>query len=247
MKALEEICKPDSRFSYYCARKTADGCATWAFLGEQQKPITLEEYYQEVASIKLHESVSDLVKEQFEVAKNAALYAWFVWDFFDLAAHKALDCFELSLKDLLGKAEKDGLELDGLDLNKATLSPLIDKAVELHILKEERKESQNCRLENCNLVGRNIRSCQKGFGCPSKSFTLASYLLWLRNHFSHGYRWTQGVNALDDVLQKCAELISVMYAGEIYSNYNNRFEAERPCIFFENPEKDSLEQSWAPI
>lgn len=215
MKELGQICTPDIRFSYLSKKDSI----SIGLPGEQHKSITLEEYYEEVSCINLHESVSRLVQDQFDIAKNTALYAWFVWEFFDLAAHKALDCFELALKDLLAKAKTAGHNVT-ISPDKATLSPLINCAVKLGILKEERKESKSCRIEGCNRKGKDIRCCNKGISCPEKYITVASYLLWLRNHFSHAHHWVTGTDALR-VMQQCADIISAMYTGETFSNYNN--------------------------
>lgn len=137
MKTLDELCTPDIRFSYLSKK----GSISIGYPAEQHRSITLAQYYDEVSSIKLHESVSRLVQEQFDIAKDAALYAWFVWEFFDLAAHKALDCIELSLKDLLSKAKNDGVNVS-FNVDNATLSPLIVEAVKLGILKKKEKKAK---------------------------------------------------------------------------------------------------------
>jgi len=65
-KALEDILKPDF-FSDILVKIRPDGT---------QEKAVVTDWYNQIASIDLHENVPPVIREQFDVAKNILLYSW---------------------------------------------------------------------------------------------------------------------------------------------------------------------------
>lgn len=66
-KALEDILKPDF-FSDILVKIHPDGT---------QEKMLVADWYNQIASITLHEKVPAVIREQYDVAKNVLLYSWY--------------------------------------------------------------------------------------------------------------------------------------------------------------------------
>jgi hypothetical protein len=173
----------------------------------------LEKHHKHISGIVLDDDVELKVRNEFDVAKNLALYAYFDNRFYDVAFLKAIDCFELSLRELLNKAENNFK-----CKKKDTLSCLIERAVKSSILNEKNKRPKDC--ENCKRCGSEILACdEKSLTCPSQSKTMADQFLYLRNLLAHGNVGFPGCNITLGYIKLCAELISTLYTGKVFDNY----------------------------
>jgi hypothetical protein len=121
LKKLEEVCQPDVRNRNRVDINHSTGDAT---------PTTIESIHIEVENIQLNDNVPDDVRSQFNVARNLALYAWFVYSFNEIAARQALAALEMAtrqkigddktaLKNLLDKLFPGRQLAPGVDLSKA--------------------------------------------------------------------------------------------------------------------------------
>jgi len=89
LKKLEEVCQPDERNRNRINLDHATGAVT---------PTTVASIYAVVASIRLNDNVPDTVRSHFNVARNLALYSWFVYSFSEVASMQALASLEMAAR-----------------------------------------------------------------------------------------------------------------------------------------------------
>lgn len=95
LKPLEEICQPDVR---YRNRVDLD------LMTETVSETTIQTLYSLIEPIRLNENVPAEVRSHFEIARNLALYSWFVYSFNVVAAMQAYASLEMALKQKTGKS-----------------------------------------------------------------------------------------------------------------------------------------------
>ena len=100
LKALEEVCQPDVRY-----QNRVDLDLTTGAVSET----TIQSLYRLIEPIQLSEQVPDDVRSHFEIAKNLALYSWFVYSFNVVAAMQAYSTLENGSK-AEGREEKNSFE-----------------------------------------------------------------------------------------------------------------------------------------
>lgn len=96
MKPLSDISKVDARNSCYVVIDRVTG---------NQRSLILEDHYSQVAQFELHSMVPHKIASQYEIARNIYVYAWYVYEFFNVAEAKVLTVLELALKDRIGNKE----------------------------------------------------------------------------------------------------------------------------------------------
>ena len=94
LKPLDEVCQPDVRY-----RNRVDLDLTTGAFSETD----IQSIYSLIEPITLAEKVPDEVRSHFEIAKNLALYSWFVYSFNVVAAMQAYASLEMALKRKAGK------------------------------------------------------------------------------------------------------------------------------------------------
>jgi len=99
LKPLEEVCQPDVRY-----RNRVDLDHSTGTINEA----TIESIYRVIEPIQLRANVPEEVRSHFEIARNLALYSWFVYSFNVVAAMQAYSSLEMALKR---KARKKRIEL----------------------------------------------------------------------------------------------------------------------------------------
>jgi len=97
VKRLEEITLPDNRNSYFKIINRETG---------HQREYRLEDLYEEIKSLELHDAVPDDVRSQFNVARNLSLYTWFSYSFHSVSVFKAFSTLEMALRIRLGESKK---------------------------------------------------------------------------------------------------------------------------------------------
>lgn len=90
LKKLEEVCQPDERNRGRGDLDHSTGGVT---------PTTIESIYTIVESIQLNDNVPSEVRSHFEIARNLALYSWFMYSFNVVAAMQALASLEIAMRD----------------------------------------------------------------------------------------------------------------------------------------------------
>jgi hypothetical protein len=94
LKPLAEVCQPDVRY-----RNRVDLDHSTGTISET----TIEGIYRLIEPIELTENVPEEVRSHFEIARNLALYSWFVYSFNVVAAMHAYASLEMALKQKAGK------------------------------------------------------------------------------------------------------------------------------------------------
>jgi hypothetical protein len=91
LKPFSQVQLPDGRWAHLIMH-TEKG----------ERAFALADLHERLASWPLSSAVPETVKVQFETAKNAMLYAWFVFEFQSLAEMQAYAALELALRMRLG-------------------------------------------------------------------------------------------------------------------------------------------------
>lgn len=105
LKRLEDICRPDERYQNRVDIDLSTGAVT---------PTTVESIYVLVEKIKLGAGVPDEVRSHFEIARNLALYSWFVYSFNVVAGMQAFASLEMAVR-IKTNATKDNNFYDLLE------------------------------------------------------------------------------------------------------------------------------------
>jgi hypothetical protein len=82
----------------------------------------LEKFYALIKSVTLSPNIDNDITDQFNIAKNAFIYAWYSYPLARLASLHAIGTLELSLRRYLGDAQKKRNHLDN------SLRSLLDQA-----------------------------------------------------------------------------------------------------------------------
>ena len=127
MKALNAICEQDLRYSNMLATDYIRPEHPFLLPQTTLVPWDKEHHYEIVRKLALPSCIPEVIRIQFDVALNAAIYALFCWELWDIAAHKAVDCFELALREAMKSNTKD------------RLAAIIDQAASRDILTEREK------------------------------------------------------------------------------------------------------------
>jgi len=89
LKRLEDICRPDERYLNRADIDLSTGAETRT---------TIESIYVLVEEIELGAGVPDEVRSHFEIARNLAVYSWFVYSFNVVAGMQALASLEMAVR-----------------------------------------------------------------------------------------------------------------------------------------------------
>lgn len=153
-------------------------------LGEHGfRPKTLQDQYDAVAEITLHDGVSSEIVVKFETAKNLNLFSWFVYRFHAAARSHVYECLELALrarfKDDLYVHEEEKRRVRHeqeaknnpckakpykpieRDSYRPTLHPLLQYAIEIGALKNENFSAWQLKSKIRARSRRDIEAIQK--------------------------------------------------------------------------------------
>jgi hypothetical protein len=108
LKRFDGITQPDCRWRYFVRRTRTVGGGGW-------RPIAQKDLYDDVARIRLNETVPKDVRCQFSIAQNLCVQAWYDYEFNVQAGFLAAVCLERALRFRLAA--------------NASLEKLIDRAV----------------------------------------------------------------------------------------------------------------------
>lgn len=112
LKPLDEVCQPDVKYRNRVDLDHSTGIIT---------DTTVESIYRRIEPIQLNENVPEDVRSHFEIARNLALYSWFVYSFV-VAAMQAYSSLEMALKRKTGK--------ERISLKKTLAQALIGRNLE---------------------------------------------------------------------------------------------------------------------
>lgn len=127
MKALADIYEQDLRYSSGVVTEFIPPEPPFLLPQATLVPWAKEHHNEIVRKLALSSCVPEVIRIQVDVALNTAIYARFCWELWDVAAHKAVDCFEWALRQAMKSNTKD------------RLAALIDQAVSRDILTEQEK------------------------------------------------------------------------------------------------------------
>jgi hypothetical protein len=152
------------------------------------RPICLQDFRDMVAPIALDKSVPSAIREQFDIARNAFIYSWFVYEFATLAEQQSYATLEMSLR----------YRLDPAAFPNMTRSPGLASLLKTSI------EKRWLRRENF------LVPAISGAGGSMCSLDL---IPMMRNHVMHGniQLMPQGT---PDLLRLCADVMNRVFAND---------------------------------
>jgi hypothetical protein len=98
LKRLADICRPDERYLNRVDIDHSTGAVT---------PTIIESIYTLVEEIELGAGVPDEVRSHFEVARNLAVYSWFVYSFNVVAGMQAFASLEMAVRKKTNATKRD--------------------------------------------------------------------------------------------------------------------------------------------
>jgi hypothetical protein len=191
LKRLEEIYEPDERQKIFVSLDREKGVI---------KEMLLEDYHRMADSIKLHSGVPEVVRDQFETARNLIVYSWFYYPFNVTAQLQAITCVELALKikancRFVSKGRPPGLK------------ELLKKAVnERWITDNGFAQVREIKIQDTSKI--KFRKLN-GEVVSSYCETVIEALPEIRNYLMHGERLLHSQGA--DWVDKCAEIINQLF------------------------------------
>lgn len=175
LKLLSSLHEPDERFRQLAFHDQAAG---------HIRPICADDLHNEVSPIELSSAVPSEVRYQFDVARNAYLYSWFVYDIVILAEQHCYIVLEMALRH---RARSEGLS------GTSTLKPYLQEAIKRGWLRKDDLDIP---------------------GAPgSRPMSFLSELPRLRNRLLHGNVHLSPEFTLM-IMRKCAELLNKLYPAE---------------------------------
>ena len=209
MKALADICEQDLRYSNRLVTEFTT----------PQHPFLLPEaalvlwnknqHFEIVRKLALPSYGPEVIRMQFDVALNTAIYALFCWELWDVAAHKAVDCFELALREAMKSNTKDHL---AAIINQAASCDILTEQEKIagHLLRKWRNELSHAYtgtlgiqaitlIDGCRTLITNVskrtecKSEESGHTEQAYSLSLSGYSLHILNELSSVLRNLRGV------------------------------------------------------
>jgi hypothetical protein len=176
-KASASLFEPDGRFRDMVVHDTATG---------KQRGMRIDDLRNLVAGIELSERVPPAIRQQFDVARNAFVYSWFVYEFATLAEQQCFATLEMALRH----------RLDPAAAANTTRSPGLQRLIKSAV------ENGWLRREDFLLppAGGSEALCLLDFIAPS------------RNHVMHGniQLLPQGT---PDMMRLCADVVGPIVCG----------------------------------
>lgn len=179
------------------------GDQRWQYFGR-----TLGRHHELIAAVSLSETVPEEVRQQFETARNAWLYAFFAYRLLQVAILMAHTTVELALKE---KARREGLNPE------MSLHDLLGKAIKCHWIADEgfsvvanQAESWEEHRELLRLMG----GPDCGPFSPSTdgqayAKQLVQTIRLIRNDVAHGE--TMFVHDISPIFRTIAEFINQLF------------------------------------
>lgn len=193
-KALSELLEPDGRQKIFGR----------ILPGGQTRPITLEDIYNRIREIELHDGVPEKIRNHFQTARHLAIYAWFYYPFHVSAMLQGYVCVEFALR------EKAGVE-------KGSFKKLLTTAVEKGWIRDEgfsvprrQKEQMRAAKEFWKEAGIDRPELEEEQEQIDRyCMILCDTLPSLRNSLAHGSSMMDSTSAFN--LQICADLIDQLF------------------------------------
>lgn len=151
----------------------------------EKRPVQIDDLRRMVVSIELNSGVPPTIIEEFDIARHAFVYSWFVYEFATLAEQKVYAVLEMAFRE----------RLDPDAIPNTTRSPGLNKLIKTAIAQGQLKKHD---YEVTTFPGSEETMC------------LLDYLPMLRNHVMHGniQLFPQGT---PEVLRLCAEIINKLF------------------------------------
>jgi hypothetical protein len=92
LKPADALLEPDPRFRDFVFRDSTKG---------DSRPMCMDDLRNMVAKIELTTRIPVAIREQFDIARNAFVYSWFVYEFATLAEQQCYATLEMALRHRL--------------------------------------------------------------------------------------------------------------------------------------------------
>jgi hypothetical protein len=178
LKPLSSLHDCDPRFRDMVAPDAA---------GRSVRPLKMEDLHSLVAPLELSRAVPDEIRNEFDTARNAFVYSWFVYEFATLAEQRVFAVLELALRRRLDPAPPNTNKSPGL-------SKLLKLATDRGYLRRD-------DFAVPSLSGPGEMACSLDF------------LPMLRNHVAHGNVHLLPQGTLDGI-RLCRDVIDALFTPE---------------------------------
>lgn len=178
LKPAAALLDPDPRFRDFVYRDGTTG---------ETRPMCMDDLRDMIATIELNPRIPAAIREQFDTARNAFVYAWFVYEFATLAEQQCYASLEMALRHRLDPGA----------------APNTTRSPGLHKLIKSAVESGWLRREDF------LAPPLPGGGEP---LCLLDFIAPFRNHVMHGnvQLLPQGT---PDMMRLCADVIDRLFAS----------------------------------
>lgn len=175
LKPASSILDCDARFGDFAALDPAG-----------TRPMAIADLHAMIEPIQLSDAVPEDIRREFDTARNAFVYSWFVYEFTTLAELGAYTTLELALRRRIAPAPPNTSRSPGL-------GRLLQKATEMGYLKRS-------DFEMASPSGNGATACQ------------LDLIPTLRNHVTHGNIHLLPQGALES-LRLCRDVIETLYGA----------------------------------
>ncbi len=186
LKRFKELVLPDERLKHLVSYDQNTG---------DYRQATIENFYKEVASIKLHKSVPQKIRSHFAVVQNLLVYSWFFYPFNVTAEFMAFVTVEFALRERL-KPEP-----------RKPFRELLKLAVEQGLITDDGFSHFRVRQEIHQQLTPFLELQ------PVKKYvdTLVKVIPFLRNMLAHGTEYLHPNGILS--VEICADIINQLFMG----------------------------------
>jgi hypothetical protein len=177
LKSSATLLDADPRFRDLISHNAATG---------EIRPMRIDDLRELVHPIELSQNVPATIREQFDIARNAFVYSWFVYEFATLAEQQCYFVLEMALRDRIAPAPPNTSKSPGL-------GKLLKAATEQGFL--QRKD-----FEMPSISG------------SGETAYILDLIPMFRNHLMHGNIHLLPQQT-PDVIKLCAEILNRLFAA----------------------------------
>jgi len=208
VKELKDICKPDPRYENmvgknkiinYTVTTYVSNIPIYSVKWTDLVKISLwdkEFHYSVLKEFELPSYVPDKIRTHFDLALGIGMYAYFNWPLWDIAALKAINCYELALRTILEK-EIVSVVQKNIDVKRRRGKPIneSDNFLSFYSVIKIAKDSGYINEEEFN--------------------TSKEYIRKIRNMFSHKYDSLIAFPFSQNIIETCYNLICSICSKKI--------------------------------
>src|SRR6267378_439361 len=202
LKPLNEVLLPDPRFEFFAVQS-----------GNSSRPFELADMHGRLNLSKLDAIVPEVVRHQFETAKNLVLYSWLVFEFHTIGELQAYASLELALRTRFPEAKQKRRRKGREIMEPLSLGPLLQMAVKEGVIIAEKLPAWE-RAKFASEWYQKEYNLQTGAQRTSAEWLqlVIEHIPNFRNNLAHGNRRLYLEASLRQ-LETCSDLINQLFSS----------------------------------